>query len=103
MDHAIHRPWRARETCPRSVGQSNWRYDHISSSTCSVARFEPCSLIPFVGSTAFVLAPFFVHLELLFSAGYRPALHKKIQNEVVKEIAKIKTEEKRAVGDKSTI
>jgi 2-hydroxy fatty acid dioxygenase len=56
----------------------------------------------FVDATAFVLAPFFVHLELLFRAGYRPALHRRIQNEVAKEIVKVKMEEKRGVRNKST-
>jgi 2-hydroxy fatty acid dioxygenase len=37
-----------------------------------------------------VLAPFFVHLELLFSLGYRPELHKRLQNDIGKEIAKIR-------------
>ncbi|EGO01633.1 hypothetical protein SERLA73DRAFT_177050 [Serpula lacrymans var. lacrymans S7.3] len=45
---------------------------------------------------AFVLAPFFVHLELLFKLGYRPALQKQLQNDVGKEIARIRKEQ----GDK---
>jgi uncharacterized membrane protein YGL010W len=45
---------------------------------------------------AVVLAPFFVHLEILFELGYRPAMHKRINNEIGKEIAKIK----KAQGDK---
>jgi len=50
---------------------------------------------------AIVLAPFFVHLEILFSLGYNPPLHKQIQNGVGMEIARIKREEaqkKRAAG-----
>ena len=43
-----------------------------------------------------MLAPFFVHLELLFWGGYRPALHKKLQNEIGKEIAMFRKEQ----GDK---
>jgi len=43
-----------------------------------------------------VLAPFFVHLELLFALGYRPELHKQIQNDIGKEIARIRKIE----GDK---
>ncbi|KAF8583952.1 DUF962-domain-containing protein [Ramaria rubella] len=37
---------------------------------------------------AFVLAPFFVHLELLFALGYRPRLHREVANGVGVEIAK---------------
>jgi len=39
---------------------------------------------------AFVLAPFFVHLENLFFLGFKPDLHKRIQNLVGVEIARIK-------------
>lgn len=39
---------------------------------------------------AVVLAPFFVHLELLFQAGYRPQLHHDIKNNVGIEIARIR-------------
>ena len=46
--------------------------------------------------TAVVLAPFFVHLELLFKTGYNPELHKRITNAVGKEIARIRKIE----GDK---
>jgi uncharacterized membrane protein YGL010W len=52
---------------------------------------------------AFILAPFFVHLEILFSLGYKPELHKRVQNGVGMEIARIKKEEaqkKRAAGKK---
>jgi len=52
---------------------------------------------------AVVLAPFFVHLELLFGLGYRPQLHKELQNDIGKEIAKFRKEQgdaKRAVGKK---
>jgi len=51
---------------------------------------------------AFVLAPFFVHLEILFSFGYNPELHKQLQNDVGKEILKIKTAEggKRRAAEK---
>ncbi|PSR73441.1 hypothetical protein PHLCEN_2v10733 [Hermanssonia centrifuga] len=45
---------------------------------------------------AVVLAPFFVHLELLFGLGYRPDLHHDVQNGVGMEIAKIR----KAEGDK---
>jgi len=45
---------------------------------------------------AVVLAPFFVHLEILFALGYRPEFHKHINNEISKEIVKMK----KAQGDK---
>jgi len=45
---------------------------------------------------AVVLAPFFVHLEILFSLGYRPAMHKRVTNAVGMEIARIR----KAEGDK---
>lgn len=47
-------------------------------------------------SVAVVLAPFFVHLELLFGLGYRPAMHKRINNAVGVEITRIR----RAEADK---
>ena len=46
--------------------------------------------------TAVVLAPFFVHLEILFSLGYRPAMHRRIKNEIGKEITRIR----KAQGEK---
>ncbi|KAN0097276.1 Protein of unknown function (DUF962) domain containing protein [Tylopilus felleus] len=54
---------------------------------------------------AFVLAPFFVHLELLFKLGYRPELHKQLKNDVGKEIARLRREqaEKRRAGEKKAI
>jgi len=45
---------------------------------------------------AVVLAPFFVHLEVLFHLGYRPALHKQLQNDIGKEVTAIR----KAEGDK---
>ncbi|EKM59473.1 uncharacterized protein PHACADRAFT_157860 [Phanerochaete carnosa HHB-10118-sp] len=45
---------------------------------------------------ALVLAPFFVHLEWLFMAGYKPQLHKDITNGIGVEITKIR----KAEGDK---
>ncbi|THH12910.1 hypothetical protein EW146_g7249 [Bondarzewia mesenterica] len=50
-----------------------------------------------------VLAPFFVHLELLFMLGYRPQLHKQLTNDVGVEIAKIRKiegDKKRAAASK---
>lgn len=52
---------------------------------------------------AVVLAPFFVHLEMLFAIGYNPGLHKRVQNNVGKAIAQFRREEaekKRAAGRK---
>ncbi|TFK43241.1 hypothetical protein BDQ12DRAFT_674636 [Crucibulum laeve] len=45
---------------------------------------------------AVVLAPFFVHLEVLFYLGYKPQMHKRLNNEIGKEITKIR----KADGDK---
>jgi 2-hydroxy fatty acid dioxygenase len=42
---------------------------------------------------AFVLAPFFVHLEILFALGYRPEFHQDIINGVGAEIAKLRKEQ----------
>ncbi|KAF9452174.1 DUF962-domain-containing protein [Macrolepiota fuliginosa MF-IS2] len=44
---------------------------------------------------AVVLAPFFVHLELLFGLGYRPEFHRRVNNEIGKEITRIR----KAQGD----
>ncbi|PPQ92373.1 hypothetical protein CVT25_008723 [Psilocybe cyanescens] len=45
---------------------------------------------------AVVLAPFFVHLEILFHIGYRPVMQKRINNAIGQEITKIR----KADGDK---
>ncbi|KAF6742623.1 hypothetical protein DFP72DRAFT_937848 [Ephemerocybe angulata] len=45
---------------------------------------------------ALVLAPFFVHLEILFKLGYRPEMHKRINNAIGKEVTRIRRE----AGDK---
>jgi 2-hydroxy fatty acid dioxygenase len=47
-------------------------------------------------TAAVVLAPFFVHLEILFGLGYRPAMHKRINNMIGMEITRIR----QAEGDK---
>ncbi|KAF9055045.1 DUF962-domain-containing protein [Hymenopellis radicata] len=39
---------------------------------------------------AVVLAPFFVHLEVLYKLGYKPELHKRISNEIGKEVTRIR-------------
>jgi len=41
---------------------------------------------------AVVLAPFFVHLELLFEFGWFPQLHKSVQNGVGVQVAKFRRE-----------
>jgi uncharacterized membrane protein YGL010W len=51
-----------------------------------------CSILRHV-STALVLAPFFVHLELLFPLGFKPALRKQVQNMVGVELTRIRREE----------
>ncbi|KAI0688569.1 hypothetical protein BC835DRAFT_305912 [Cytidiella melzeri] len=75
----------------------------IVHAVCWIAQFighgvaekrAPALLDNIVG--AVVLAPFFVHLEILFALGYRPALHHDIKNGVGIEIARIKKIE----GDK---
>ena len=62
----------------------------------SLLTFVPGSNSTLFLSTAVVLAPFFVHLELLFAVGYAPEQHKRLQNKIGKEIAKIR----KAQGDK---
>jgi uncharacterized membrane protein YGL010W len=46
---------------------------------------------------ALILAPFFVHLEILFKLGYKPAMYRQLQNDVGVEIAKLR----KAEGDKN--
>jgi len=41
-------------------------------------------------SGALVLAPFFVHLEILFKFGYNPQLHRRIENLVGKKITEMR-------------
>ncbi|KAF7789331.1 hypothetical protein EIP86_000275 [Pleurotus ostreatoroseus] len=50
-------------------------------------------------------APFFAHLEILFSLGYRPQLHHDLKNSVGVEIARVKklqADKKRAAAKKAT-
>ncbi|KAG6335042.1 hypothetical protein ID866_4044 [Astraeus odoratus] len=53
---------------------------------------------------AVVLAPFFVHLEILFHVGYRPELQRQLKNDVGVEIARIRREkaEKRRAEKKTS-
>ncbi|EIN10393.1 DUF962-domain-containing protein [Punctularia strigosozonata HHB-11173 SS5] len=75
----------------------------IINGVCWIAQFighgkfehrAPALLDNIVG--ALVLAPFFVHLELLFSLGWRKDFHKELNNEIGKEITRIR----KAEGDK---
>lgn len=52
-------------------------------------------------SAALVLAPFFVHLEILFAFGYRRQLHKEIVNGVGVEIAHFRKEQGDALRAKT--
>jgi uncharacterized membrane protein YGL010W len=87
------------------------RPDHLKEAlvvhvACWIAQFvghgvyegrSPALLDNLVG--ALVLAPFFVHIEILFKLGYRPAMHRQLQSDVGVEIAKFKKgkgDEKRA-------
>ncbi|KAH9077388.1 hypothetical protein EDB83DRAFT_2504580 [Lactarius deliciosus] len=88
------------------------RADHLNIAlvihgACWIAQFvghgiyegrSPALLDNIVGVNllALVLAPFFVHLEILFKLGYRPALFKQLQNDVGVEIAKFR----KSLGDK---
>ncbi len=54
--------------------------------------------------SALILAPFFVHLEILFKLGYKPAVYRQLQNDVGMEIANLrKTEgDKKRAAEKRT-
>ena len=52
--------------------------------------------------SAIVLAPFFVHLEYLFSLCTFGELHKEIKNGVGKEIQRIRSEQKDKAKAKTT-
>lgn len=49
---------------------------------------------------SFVLAPFFVFLEVLFHIGYRPQLRKQINNETGKRILAYKQAKAQEKGSK---
>ncbi|KAI0269188.1 DUF962-domain-containing protein [Gloeopeniophorella convolvens] len=87
------------------------RVDHITVSAvvhgvCWIAQFighgaaegrSPALLDNIVG--AVVLAPFFVHLEILFMLGYRPDMYRQLRNDVGVEITRVRkaeAEKKRA-------
>ena len=50
---------------------------------------------------AVVLAPFFVHLELLFGAGYRLEFHRHLTNEIGKAVTSVRKakEDKKRMKD----
>ncbi|KAF8665822.1 hypothetical protein AX16_000265 [Volvariella volvacea WC 439] len=84
-------------------GQGHLAYAAYLHAFCWIAQFlghglaekrAPALLDNLIG--ALVLAPFFVHLEILYKVGYRPEMHKRIQNSIGKEIARIR----KAEGDK---
>ncbi|KAF8887196.1 hypothetical protein BD779DRAFT_1672944 [Infundibulicybe gibba] len=50
---------------------------------------------------AVVLAPFFVHLEILFGLGYRPDMHTRIKKEIHKEITRIQMPQGNGADEKS--
>jgi len=64
---------------------------------CSDFSFLPTQL----NTTALVLAPFFVHLEILFACGYRPDFHREITNGVGSAIAKYRKEQGQARREKA--
>ncbi|KAI0751471.1 DUF962-domain-containing protein [Daedaleopsis nitida] len=58
---------------------------------------SPALLDNLVG--ALVLAPFFVHLEILFKLGYNPSLQKSVHTGITEEVARIKAIEKNKKKD----
>ncbi|KAI0307363.1 hypothetical protein B0F90DRAFT_559655 [Multifurca ochricompacta] len=78
------------------------RADHLRVAlvvhvACWIAQFighgfaegrSPALLDNIVG--ALVLAPFFVHLEILFKLGYKPTMYRQLRNDVGVEIAKFR-------------
>lgn len=67
----------------------------LFSLTPNINLISSCPYSP-SSNAAVVLAPFFVHLEVLFMLGYWPELHKQLTNDVGKELARIRKIE----GDK---
>ncbi|KAF5393560.1 hypothetical protein D9757_000254 [Collybiopsis confluens] len=79
-------------TIPIAMHTLGWIAQFIGHGVAE--KRAPALLDNLIG--AIVLAPFFVHLETLFALGYRPEMHKRLVNDVGKEIARIKKIE----GDK---
>lgn len=69
--------------------------DNLLGGSCNML-FSAAVHRPDAITVAIVLAPFFVHLEILFQLGYRPDFHKQLNNDIGVEIARIKKIE----GDK---
>jgi uncharacterized membrane protein YGL010W len=57
---------------------------------------SPALMDNLVGAVA--LAPFFVHIEILFYLGYRPELHKAVKAGINQELARIKAAEAQKKG-----
>ncbi|PAV20511.1 hypothetical protein PNOK_0313800 [Pyrrhoderma noxium] len=81
----------------------NLKYALALHVVCWIAQFyghgvherrSPALLDNLIG--AIVLAPFFVHLELLFECGYFSGLHKDVRNGIGKEVAKFRRDRAQA-------
>ena len=58
-----------------------------------------CCRMPINGDVAFLLAPFFVFLEVLFYFGYRPALQSRFRARVAIEVKKYRDEQAEKVKE----
>lgn len=81
-------------------------HPHFSTTSLGVRLATEWTITPLLNRllSAVVLAPFFVHLEILFAAGYRPQFHKELENDIGKEVAKFRKEQgdaKRAAAKKN--
>ncbi|KAI9067662.1 DUF962-domain-containing protein [Trametes sanguinea] len=72
-----------------AVHVASWVFQFLGHGAAE--RRSPALLDNLLG--ALVLAPFFVHLEILFLLGYKPALRDGIEQGVQAELAKIKAAE----------
>ncbi|KAK0461709.1 uncharacterized protein EV420DRAFT_124537 [Desarmillaria tabescens] len=91
--------------CFLSAMKFSERSDHMAIALtvhvlCWIAQFlghgiaekrAPALLDNILGAA--VLAPFFVHLEILYKLGYNPKLHKIIINDIGKEVTKLRKAE----------
>ncbi|KAJ3478127.1 hypothetical protein NLI96_g9976 [Meripilus lineatus] len=82
---------------------NSWKYAAVIHVVCWIFQFighgvfekrAPALLDNLIG--ALILAPFFVHIELLFHLGYNPQLRKDLRNDIGVEITRIRKIE----GDK---
>ena len=62
--------------------------DNLLGGGSLLILFDPLNIQFFF--LAVVLAPFFVHLEILFALGFRPEMHKRVNNAIGMEIARIR-------------